>query len=188
MPDRQTFHRGLAVALFIAVAGIAVPSAAPAEQSKAPTVGIIDVQMVFRESSAMKGLGQKIEAQRAKYQEELRAEEQTLRAAEQELVKQRSILSADAFAKKRSEFEQKVASLRRGAQERKRTLEQFFNKGMSMVRGALNNIAKEIAEERGLDMILTKATVVVVKSDFDLTGEALKRLNKRLPEASVPGL
>jgi len=47
-------------------------------------------------------------------------------------------------------------------------------------------VAAEIANENGLDLVLSKATVVIVKPEFEFTAEALKRLNARLPEAPAP--
>lgn len=188
MCDMKAICRGLGAAVLLALWGLAAPAALAAQNPLTPSMAIIDVQEVFRESSAIRDLNQKLEAQRSKYREELRKEEEALRAADQELARQRTVLSADAFAKKRGELESMVAKLQREAQQRKRQLDQFFNQGMAEVRQHLNKIATEIAEERDLDMILTKATVVVVRSKFELTGEALKRLNERLPVTSVPGL
>ena len=45
--------------------------------------------------------------------------------------------------------------------------------------------AKKIAEERDLDLILSKATVVIVKPKFDITNEALRRLNANLPDVAL---
>jgi Skp family chaperone for outer membrane proteins len=56
---------------------------------------------------------------------------------------------------------------------------------MTKVRNELTKIAKEIAEERGLDLILSKATVVIVMPKFEITNEAVNRLNARLPEVPL---
>jgi Skp family chaperone for outer membrane proteins len=57
---------------------------------------------------------------------------------------------------------------------------------MRAVQDELAKVAKEIAEERGLDLILSKATVVLVKPKFVLTREAVRRLNARLPALPAP--
>ena len=49
-----------------------------------------------------------------------------LRANDQELVRQRSVLSAEAFSLKRREFEAKVAQVQREVQDRKRELDKAF--------------------------------------------------------------
>ncbi len=158
------------------------------EELGAPVLAIIDVQKILRESEAVKALTATIEEQRDKYQEELRQKEGSLRAADQELARQRTILSAEAYAEKKKELEQQVADLQRQVQERKRGLDQLFSQGMTQVQNELANVAKEIAEERGLDLILSRATVVIVKPKFDVSNEALQRLNARLKSVSLPKL
>jgi len=166
---------------FSALSGFSA-SAAPGD---APRFAILDVQQVLRESTAVKGLNIEIEKRRNEYQNELREQEESLRDADQELARQRTILSAEAFAQKRKELERRVGTLQREVQERKRALDQGFTKGLAQVQAELAEIAKAIAQEMELDLILSKATVVVVKPELEITDEASKRLNQRLPAVAV---
>lgn len=168
--------------LLAAFLWMAVDSGLGAQEQDSPVFAIIDIQRVLRESVAVKSLSREIEEQKGQYQSELRKKEKVLREADQELARQRSVLSAEVYAQKRGELEQKVATHQREARKRKRGLDQLFASGMSKVRSELAKIAKEIAEERGLDLILSKATVVIVKPKFEITNEAVNRLNARLPE------
>ncbi len=160
----------------------AISSRASAEETLAPVIAVLDFQKVLRESTAVKSLSRGIEEEKDEYLAGLRKEEEALRKADQELSRQRSILSAQAYAQKRGELEQKVAFLQRQARKRKRGLDQAFASGMSRVQNELAKIAVEIAQERNLDLILSKATVKFVKPKFEITEEAVKRLNARLPE------
>ncbi len=160
---------------------MAVQTAPRAQELAPPVLAIIDVQKVLRESTAVKALSRSIEEQKVQHQDALREQERTLREADQELARQRSILSAEAYAKKRGELEQRVGTLQREARNRKRGLDKIFTRAMAKVQAELGKVAKEIAEERGLDLILSKATVVLVKPKFELTQEAVRRLNARLP-------
>lgn len=162
-----------------------VAGSASAESAPTPRFAIIDVQRVLRESEAVKRLNREIEKVRTTYQAELRDKEEGLRGADQELTRQRTILSAEVFAQKRQELERQVATLQREVQERKRALDRSFSRGLSRVQSELANVAKAIAEEKGLDLIFSKATVVIVKPEFELTAEATKRLNKRLPTVAI---
>ena len=172
-----------AVALAAAISTFGLPAAA--QDLAAPVLAIIDVQKVLRESVAVKALTATIEEQRDKYQQELKQQEETLRGADKELTKQRTILSAEAYTAKRRELEQQVGTLQRQVQERKKGLDQLFSQGMSQVQNELANVAKEIAEERGIDLILSRATVVIVKPKFDISNEALTRLNARLQSVAI---
>lgn len=162
----------------------AVQTPPRAQELAPPVLAIIDVQTVRRLSTAVKGLSKSIAEQKVRHQDELREQERALREADQELLRQRSILSPEAYAKKRSELEQRVATLQREAQNRKRGLDKIFAQGLARVQAELAEVAKEIAEERGLDLILSKATVVLVRAEFELTQEAVRRLNARLPDLS----
>ncbi len=171
----------LAVGLVL-VLSTAVQTAPRAQELAPPVLAIIDVQKVRSESTAVKALSRRIAEQKAQHQDELREQERALREADQELARQRSILSPEAYAKKRGELERRVATLQREAQNRKRSLDKVFAQGMAKVQAELNKVATEIAEERGLDLILSKTTVVLVKPKFELTQEAVRRLNARLPD------
>lgn len=149
-------------------------------------VGIIDVQRVMRESTAVQTLTKDVEAQRQGYQAELKKKEEALREEDQTLAKQRSVLSASAFAEKRAELEKKIVDVQREVQELRRTLDQRFGKGMAQVQAKLGEISKEIAEEKALDLILSKATVVIVKPELEITKDAIDRLNGQLPKVELP--
>ncbi len=160
----------------------AVQTAPRAQELAPPVLAIIDVQKVLRESTAVKALSKRVEKQKVQHQGELREQERALRKADQELARQRSILSPEAYAKKRGELEKRVGTQQRAARNRKRKLDKNFTQGMARVQAELGKIAREIAGERGIDLILSKATVVLVKSKFEITQEAVRRLNARMPD------
>ncbi len=176
--------------LAITVCFLAVPTLAFAqsEPAKPAIIGVLDTQKVLRDSVAMRGLSQEIEARRSTFQEELRKQEDTLRSADQELARQRSILSAEAFAEKRSQLEQQVSSLQRQVQTRRKELDRVYGQAVKQVQTALVSIAQQIAAERSLDLVLPKTAVVLVRNDMEITDEVVKRLNETLTEVTVPAV
>lgn len=185
-----TFRFRYALLLLLAVGLVpllwtAVPAALRAQELAPPVLAVIDLQKVRRNSIAVQALSKRIAEQKTRHQDELREQERTLRDADQELARQRSILSPEAYAKKRGDLERRVASLQRDARARKRALDKLFAKGMAQVQAELTEVAKEIAKEWGLDLVLTKTTVVLVRPKFELTQEVLRRLNARMPDLPV---
>lgn len=181
------FHRvffSALLVLFAGAAGLAPAAPAVAQDLEAPVFAVVDVQKVLRESTAVMTLTREIDEERARYQAELREKEEVLRNADQELARQRTVLSADAYGKRRQEMEQEIATLQREVQIRKRELDQRFAAGMSEVQNTLARIAADLANERNLDMIISKAAVLINKPKFDLTDEAIERLNTRLPKVT----
>jgi Skp family chaperone for outer membrane proteins len=164
---------------FLAMVGPAAPVLAQDERELG--IVVIDTQKIYREAVAVRGLQKKIDDQRSSYQNELRGKEEVLRGADQELARQRTILSSEAFAQKRRELEQQVAKLQGEVQSRRKDLEKEFALGMKEVQAALVEIAREIAEERRSDLVIEKSAVVLVRPELEITQEALKRLDKRLP-------
>lgn len=151
-----------------------------------PVIAIIDMQEILKESLAVQDMQRRIEEMRSAYQEEFRKEEDALRQRDQELSRQRTSMSADSFAQQRQALEQEVAKAQREIQKRRKSLEALFGQGMSELRLELVKIVQEIASKRGADLVLAKTTVVLVRPDLEITGEALERLNARLPRIELP--
>src|SRR3546814_7094373 len=112
---------------------------------------------------------------RDRTQAQMQEREAALRAADSDLAQRRSSLTADAYAKARSELEAEVMDLQRSQQEERRRLDQRFSQGMAEVQQVLLQISQDIDRENDLDLVLAKSTVIIVRPEFDFTDEALKR-------------
>ena len=173
-------------ALLVVVLGLGAPLGAAAQQSPGPKVGVIDLQRILRESLAVKSLSQEVESLRAGYQSDLDSAESEFRAADLQLARDRPNLSPEEFAERRRELEVRAATLQRDFQDRKKELDQLFGRGMAQIQQALLKISQEIAAERELDLLFAKATVVLVKPNLEITGEALARLNAEISTVDLP--
>lgn len=175
----------VALALGIVTAGVVAPlSQARAELAPA-TIIVVDVQKILQESKAAQGIQKQLDGQRQAFQTEISGQEDKLRAQEQELARQRSVLSADAFEQKRVAFEKQVADLQRTAQNRKRILDQAFNDSLGVVRNQMFEIVADIASEQGAKLVLSKSQVVLVEKSLDITATVMERLDKKLPQVAV---
>jgi outer membrane protein len=179
--------RTAAAAAIAALACLAAPAAARAAEQLPPAVGaVIDYQRVLREAKAAKSIREQIEARRKLYQEQIAKEEQKLNDADKELAKQRAVLSAEAFNDKRKDFQQKVGTVQRMVQERRRTLDQVSSSALNQVRNAMIQIVSDLSEERGFNLVLPSSAVLLFSPQIDLTEEVIKRLDGKLPNVKVP--
>jgi Skp family chaperone for outer membrane proteins len=174
-------RRLLTIGLCLAVAVCLTSSRAPALAQEGAVIAILDMERILRDSSAAATLREEIDKQRQAHQNTLREQENALRTADQELARQRTVLSAEAFATKRKELQEQANGLQQGFVSRQKEMEEFFGRGIRQVRNALAEVAKEIADERGISLILLKATIVLASRELDITDEALRRLDERLP-------
>jgi len=173
-------------AILLAVAVTVAPAPASAQLDRAPVTGVIDIQGVLRASTAVQALSQEIEAQRDRVQAAMQDREAALRAADADLAQRRPTLSPEAYAQERAALEEQGGALQREAQEERRRLDQRFSHGMGQIQQVLLRISQDIAREHGLDLVLSKSTVIIVRPEFDFTDEALQRLNRDLKEVPLP--
>jgi outer membrane protein len=160
------------------------PGAAP-QKLEAPTIMVVDVQKILQEAAASKGIQKAVETQRDTYQKEIAALEDKLRTAEQELRKQQTVLSADALAPRRRDFEKQVADVQRTVQSRKRALDSALNDSMGQVQKAMVEIIAEMARDKGANIVLARHQFVLVEAQLDVTDAVMDRLNKKLPKVAV---
>ena len=168
-------------------AGILAGSAPPpaAAQERPPSIGVIDVQTILRTSKASKSVRPQIEKLRKSYQSSVREREAELREASNDLQRQRAILSPQAFAKRRSAYEQQARKAQIDFQNRKRQLDDAYSNAMRAVHRAMVVAAAKIAEERKFDIVLPKSVVLLADQALDITREVLRRVDESLPSVKV---
>lgn len=167
-------------------AGLLAAAMAVSVQAQAQNVAIVDTQRIMRDSAATKSIGDQIAKLRASYQADITKQENELRSAEQELNKQRTIISAEAFAERRRAFEQRVGNLQRDVENRKRELDKSVQTAMGSVQKELNTIIGALVEERKFTLVLPKSQTIYHSPQMEVTDEVLKRLNSKLPSVRVP--
>ncbi len=180
----------IALVALVALALSAIPGLALAQAAggKVPPsiIAVIDSQRVNREAAALKNARQQLEQFRFNFQSEIAKEEEKLRAEEQEIARQRSVLSPEAFEQRRQAFQAKVIELQKRIQERSQSLEKMLNGVREQVTVQVIEILKGLATERGFNMVLDRAQVQIFIGDsIDITPEVLKRLDQRLPTVKV---
>jgi outer membrane protein len=160
----------------------AAPSGGP---TVTPVIGIVDMALIQEQTSAMKSIKEQMQKEETSLKGELEKREKELRTVDQDLQQQRTLLSADAFAERRRNFEQQVGESQRYMAARKRQLDTGFGEGMRQVDAALNAVLREIAGERGLNLILARQSTLLAANVLDITEDVKGRLDKRLPRVAI---
>ena len=173
------------MAISVAIAAMVITEAR-AQTVPEARIAIVDYQLIRKNSTAMVDIRSQIEERRLVYQEEISSQEQALRATDQELVRQRSVLSTEAFALKRREFEAKVSQVQRQVQDRKRELDQAFEFGMNQVQFLINDIIAELSKEKGFNLVLSRQQIVFAENSLNISEEIVQVLNERLPLVEMP--
>ena len=164
---------------------IVASASVSAQKIPAPVIGFIDERLLFNESAAAKSIRPQIDRLRKELQREIRDRESSLRKAEQELLGQRSILANEAFAKRRREFEKRARKEQLEVQTRKRAIDRALADAVNQIRIAFLKIAKDVATENNINIVMTKSSVLMSMNNLEITSETMKRLNKKLPKITV---
>jgi Skp family chaperone for outer membrane proteins len=191
LTDLNRWNRAFAgamAALLLIAASPGYAQTAPAAPAATPAVvmGVIDIQYILATAKAAKGVKEALQKQAAAFQAELAQQENSIRAADQQLQQQRATLSQKDFDAKKAALGQQVEALRQKAATRNKQLQQMENGAMTQVEQALLQTCADIAKAKGLTMVLNKAMVVLNVASYDITKEALQKLDARLASVKLP--
>jgi outer membrane protein len=162
-----------------------LPPPPPAGKLPQPSIAVIDFGAILQNSAAAKSVRDQVEKQSQTYQSEINKREQELRNTEQDLSRQRSVLSPEAFAEKRRQFEANVADFQRQTNARKDQLQIAFDNGMREVQTSAAQILGEVKVERQVNLVFHANALALNDHNLDLTSEVLQRLDKKLPRVAV---
>jgi len=171
----------LAACLIIA----AFPTMALGQSANPPVIAVLDVERILQQSAASKSMRPQIEKIRTDYRNDVKEQEGALMKAEKDLAQQRSVVSAEVFAQKRREFEDRARQAQNDVQDRKRIIDEALGKAIEKIRGSTEEIARDLASERKIDIILPRGAVFLAVQNLDVTNEIMKRLDAKLPTVTI---
>lgn len=176
--------------LFAVTAAATVLLSAPAmaqdvEKPPVPSIAIIDVDKVMRESLAVKSARTQIDEIAGNLQEQIAKEEEAMRSEEQQLQQQRAILTPEVYSERRQSLQERAATLQQRARSLRQTLDRGMAQTMQRIQLVLFDEVGKLAEEIGVNLVLPRSQIVVAFDSFDISDEALKRLNERLSEIEM---
>lgn len=179
-------QRLVAAIMFTSVAFLTVPAQAQdVEKPPAPSIAIVDVEKILRESLAVKSARTQIDQIATDLQKEIATEEEKLRSEEQQLQQQRAILTPEVYADRRQGLQGRAASLQQRARSLRQTLDRGMAQTMQRIQLVLFEEVGKLAEELDVNLVLPRTQIVVAFDTFDISDEALKRLNARLSEVEM---
>lgn len=181
----MTHRLSLTGLVLLAAACVLAPAPLAAQGKGSLGIAVIDVQRIVRESLATKSMRPQLEKLKNQYSQELKSQENELRKADQDLTRQRAILSPEAYVQRRRELQRRAGAAQRSLQDRKRFIDQAISQTMEKVHVILRRIAVELAKEKQISLVIPKSSVFLVAKRYDITSIALERLNKRLPSVAL---
>ena len=193
----KTFVLALAVGA-AAAAAAQEPAASPAAAAtrppagaitRTPRIAVIDMGLISGQSALGKAYAAKIEAlekqihtEGTRKQAELQKMDAAIKALQDELEKQGSVLSAEAADKKRQDITRKArerqAYLEDGQQELQRMKERAENEAAGYnneFQVKIKPHIEAVAKERNVDILLSSQMALTVNREFDISADVIAR-------------
>ena len=168
---------GLAAALFVA------PALADPPQ---PKIVVIDRAAILRFSKVGQDIAKQMQTYANQAKSDLSAQGKALQAEGRNLQQQVAILAPEAKQKRLEAFRAKEEALQGAAARKDEQLKLAFGQARQAMEQQLGPILQQLVKERGANLVLDKQAVVFANNNgFDITGEAINRLNQKLPSFKV---
>ena len=161
------------------------PAAEPSGVIPVPKIAIVDVQKILRESLAAQSLREQLDQVRRQERDKIAKLEDTLRDSRQEIDRQRTVLSSEAYANKVREWERKSSEHVRAVEKRKRALNVASERSLGKIQSELVKVIRAISDEKEINLVFTRGQVFFVDPDMNITDDVMASLNKDLASVKL---
>lgn len=182
---KRVFAGIVVLSVVLACGGFLTPTPARAQKQEPPIVAVLDVEKIKRDAAASASIRDAITSAKERFEAQLREEGEGLKAEEEQLRKQQTILAPDAFAAKRRDLEQRYADLRRRVQETGNVLARARSRAYNTLLGEMYKVLAEQMKDQHISMILARGSVLVYDERMNITDVVLKELDARMPNVEV---
>ena len=148
-------------------------------------IAVIDIRKILQESKAALNLREQIDDIRRSERDQIVKEEDALGDEQQELNRQRTVLSRDAYEQKLRELEFKAANLNRKLEARKQQIDAAFENSLAVIRSNLVSVVREISQLHSVNIVFAKTQTLFFGSQLDITDESLEMLDKKLSKVDL---
>jgi outer membrane protein len=175
-------------ALALAFAGLALsaftaPALADPPQAK---IVVLDRSAILQFSKVGQDIARQMQTYANQAKADLTAQGRALQNEGRTLQQQVAILAPELKQKRLGAFRAKEQSLQGMAQRKDEQLKAGFAQARMTMEQALGPILQQLVKERGANLVLDKQAVVFANAaGFDITAEAINRLNQKLPSLKV---
>ena len=138
----------------------------------------LDLDFILSNSDKGKLILSNLENLNKKNVETLKSKEKLIKEEEDELIKQKNIISSEAYNDKVKNLRNKIQILREEknklannfTEERKIKINEFFK--------IIDKVLREYVENNSIDLVLNKKDILIGKNNYNITDEILKIVNE----------
>lgn len=167
------------------LAGAAIALMLASAPAHAGDIAVVNIQGIMHDSLAAKSVRTQLESKQKAFQAELSKKEEALQKEDQELAKQRGVLSKEAFEEKVKAFRRQATETQKEVAAKKAMLDSALERALGEIQKATTDIIAEIAKEKKFSVAIPTSQLLYAESSLDISAEVLSKLNSKLPKVNV---
>ena len=148
-------------------------------------IAVVDVDAILAESKAAQSIKKQVNDKRNGFLANVKKEEDKLRTEQKEIEAKRAEMSKEELLKKAQDFEKRRLEARNSIQKKKTDLDKSYSEAMNTLTKVIFEVCQDIADERKIDLIITRQNIIVGSKSLDITAEVMQRMNKKLPNLTL---
>jgi Skp family chaperone for outer membrane proteins len=152
----------------------------------APVIGVMGVPEVMRASTAAQQVEKIIGERREKLNQDAQKEQAAWREMQQALANDRGKLSPEQIRGRERELQDRITNAQKSFRDRNRIIQEAAQYALGQIERTLIAVIRQVAESRGMNLVLHRAQVALNVNEFDITDQVGEQLNKLLPSVQIP--
>ena len=140
----------------------------------------VDMDKIIATSNAGKKIQNSMDKFAKKENQKLDSIEVNLKKKEQEILKQKNILSKEELDKKIKSFQSELLKLRNDKIDFNKRLVKMNKESTNKMVNQINKILTQYAFDNSVSLIIQKKNIIIGKSELDITPQILKEFNSKV--------
>ena len=140
-------------------------------------ISYVDMDLLMNSSEAGKSISSQLTAIHKKTTSELKEIEEKLKKEETDLIKQKNVISNEEFEKKLSLLRNKASDYQNQRKKSNVSINEKRMNATSKLVNLIQPILAEYANNNSISIIFQKKSIVIGKTELDITEDVLKILN-----------
>ena len=148
-------------------------------------IATLDVVQLLRDSKAAMSMKDQLNAIAKKYTDEDKKKQKEIQKQEEELLRQKSTLTPEAFLDRKNSFEKKVIEFNKNSQNKRKALAKAEKEAVNKIESEVESIVKDMIETKKITAVFRKTSVILSDTSIDITQKVVEELNKKLSNVAI---
>ena len=140
----------------------------------------VDMDKIIANSNAGKKIQNSMDKFAKKENQKFDTIEANLKKKEEEILKQKNILSKEELDKKVKSFQIELSKLRKEKIKFNRSIIKRNQESTNKIVNEINKILTEYASNNSVSLIIQKKNIIIGKTELDITPQILKEFNSKV--------